>query len=127
MQQLVESLEDLVQSYDDPEHPGKLVNQCRTTLEGIKENITLLMEIAPDQVAFAIYPCLHLTEAGKTFLAKNNVLKSPLPSWEEVRKNRFFKVRSEADFIRQLPEIDEELAMKILFSVAYVSKALDWR
>ncbi len=121
MRDLVENVEDLIYSHTDLMNPQVLDDACAKMLEGIKEDMVMAIKTLPDMVAFGIFPYVYITDRGQMFLNQYDVVTmEELPSWQELQKQKFFKISGEGEFIRSLPEIDEKRAVKILFTVAAV-------
>ena len=120
MQQMVEDLGFMVSSYEDTSDPKALEVQAAVILDSVREDIQMSMEITPDNIAFGIYPNVFVKDRGQMFLRQYDVVVDELPSWQEVSDQKFFQINGEKEFIRSLPIIDEEVAVKILFAIAYV-------
>ncbi len=121
MQQIIEGLEDMIASYDDLDNPEVLVDQAAVILDSVRDDMQMSMAVTPDNIAFGIYPNVAVTERGLMFMRQCDIVVDELPSWQEVREQQFFQIKGETDFIRSLPEVDEETAVKILFAVAHAA------
>jgi len=127
MHELTELLEDMVRSYHDPQDKEKLTQQCGSVLLAVKENVETMIASMPDQIAFGIFPHIFLSDKGEMFLRQYNVLEDPLPNWQAIRDQKLFKVNGEGTFIRSLTDIDENMAVKIIFSVVVVAERIQNR
>jgi len=58
------------------------------------------------------------------FLNQSEEDELDFPTWNVVREQHFFQISGEYDFIRSLHEVNEEVAVKILFSVAIVASRM---
>ncbi len=124
MYELVNMLEDMVLSYFDSEDPSKLSQQCQDTLDGIQEKLNVMMLATPDQVAFSFFPNVYLSDEGESYIDKQDIMATQLPSWDEVKKKKFFKINGKGDLIRSLAEIDKKAATQIFFAIGYVKKKI---
>jgi hypothetical protein len=120
MQEIIENLRDLIESFYDPNDKSVLLNRSAETLVGVKSDIGMMIEVMPDNVAFGIHPHVVLTKSGKKFFAEIDVECNNLPSWQELREKRLFQISGEGEFIRSLPQTDEKQAVKILCAIGYI-------
>lgn len=122
MEVIIENLEGMVSSYTDPEDPTVLKDQCKLILGAVRENVGEAITMFPDNVAFGIFPYVILTDRGKMFLNQCNMIEGELPTWQEIREQKFFQISGEHDFIRGLPDVEEDVAVQILFAIAIVKE-----
>jgi hypothetical protein len=120
MQEIIENLRDLIESFYDPNDKSVLLNRSAETLVGVKSDIGMMIEVMPDNVAFGIYPYVVLTESGQKFFAEIDVERDNLPSWQELRERKLFQISGEGEFIRSLSRINEEYAVKIFCAIGYI-------
>jgi hypothetical protein len=124
MKDLIELLLDLVNSYTDLNDETGLTKQSNAMIKVIKENVPVYMASMPDNIAFGIYPNVMVTDEGENFLYNHDILNEKLPAWQEIRNMKLFQINGESELIRSLPMIDENVAVKILFAVAYVRQKI---
>lgn len=121
MQGIISNLEDMLRSYTDYEDDSILINNCDVILSNLKGDIAMACEYMPDNIAFGLFPYVHLTEKGRMFVNQfDDLTQDGLPSWEKLREMELFQISGEVDFICSLPEYGEEQAVKILIALAFV-------
>ena len=127
-QELLEMSKEMVFSYYDPSDLFALIDVSQALLCAAKDcesmSLEKMLQISADQIVLGIFPYVEVTEDGEKFFSTFDSNES-LPAWTEVKENGFFLIDpNEADFVRSLKDVDEEMAVRILCATGVIRVGL---